>query len=75
MATIEEKVIKTIYHAHRSLIFDKDSVWVKKDNPAFDVTMGSYDSAELRELVGLSLLDFLTKEFGKQNFGLYGDDG
>ena len=55
LTTIEEKVIKTIYHARKSLLFDKDNVWVKKDNPKFDVTMGSYDGAELCELVGLYL--------------------
>ena len=37
--------------------------------------MGSYDGGELCELVGLYLLDLLTKEFGKQNIGLYRDDG
>ena len=67
--TNEEKVIKTIYHARKSLHFDKENPWVKKDNPEFDVTMGSYDGAELCELVGLYLLDLLTKEFGKQNIG------
>ena len=72
---IEEKVIKTIYHARKSLLFDKDNVWVKKDNPEFDVTMVSYDGAELCELVGFYLLDLLTKEFGKQNIGSYRDDG
>ena len=46
LTTIEEKVIKTIYHARKSLLFDKDNVWVKKDNPEFDVTMGSYDGAK-----------------------------
>ena len=30
VTTIGEKVIKTIYHARKSLLFDKDSVWVKK---------------------------------------------
>ena len=74
MTTIEEKVIKTIYHARKSLVFDKDNVQVNKDNPEFDVTMGSHDSAELCELVGLYLLDLLTKEFGKQNIGLHRDD-
>ena len=49
-----------------SLLFDKDNVWVKKDNSEFDVTMGSYDGAELCELVDLYLLDLLTKEFGNQ---------
>ena len=46
----------------------------KKDNPEFDVTMGSYDGAELCKLDGLYLLDLLTKEFRKQNIGLYRDD-
>ena len=75
VTTIEEKVIKTIYHGRKPLLFDKNNLWVKKDNPEFDVTMGRYDSAELCELVGLYLLDLLTKEFGKQNIGLYRDDG
>ena len=74
VTTIEEKVIKTIYHARKSLLFDKDNVWVKKDNPEFDVTMGSYDGAELFELFGLYLVALLTKEFGKQNISLYRDD-
>ena len=37
--------------------------------------MCSYDGAELCELVGLYLLDLLTKEFGKQNIGLYRYNG
>ena len=60
MTTIKERVIKTIHHARKSLLFDKNNVWVKKGNP---------------ELVSLYLLDLLTKEFGKQNIGLYRDDG
>ena len=47
----------------------------KKGNPEFDVTLGSYDGAELYELVGLYLLVLLSKEFGKQNICLYNDDG
>ena len=75
LTTLEEKVIKTIYHARKSLLFDKDNIWVKKDNAEFDVTMRSYDSAELCELVSLYLLDLITKELGKKNIGLYRDDG
>ena len=37
--------------------------------------MGSYDGAELCELVGLDLLDILAKEIGKQKIGLYREDG
>ena len=33
--------------------------------------MGSFDIAEVRELVGLYLLNILKKEFGENNIGLY----
>ena len=35
LTTIEEEVITTISHAYKSLLFDKTSIWVKKDNPDF----------------------------------------
>ena len=41
----------------------------------FDVTMGSFDGAEVCELVGLYLLDKLSHLTGKENTGLYRDDG
>ena len=72
---IEEGVITTVFHARKSLLFDKTSVWVKKDNSDFDVTMGNYDGAEVCELVGRYLFNLLTNEFGKNNIGLYRDDG
>ena len=37
--------------------------------------MGSFDGAEVCELVGLYLLDKLSKLLGKDNVGLYRDDG
>jgi len=57
------------------LLFDKSSVWIKKGNVLFDVTMGSYDGAETCELVGLYMLDKLSSIFGKKQIGLYRDDG
>ena len=53
VTTTEVKVIKTIYNTRKSLLFDKFNVWVKKDNPQFDVTMVSYDGQKLCELVDL----------------------
>ena len=41
----------------------------------FDVTMGSYDGAEICELVGLFILERLGETFGHENIGLYRDDG
>ena len=74
ITTIEEEVIKTVFHAGKSLLFDKTSFWVKKDNSGFDVGMGSYDGDEVFELVGLYLLNLSTNEFGKNNSSLYRDD-
>ena len=42
---------KIIYHARKSLLFNEEGTWVKKDG-LFDVTMGAYDGAEVCELVG-----------------------
>ena len=55
ITTTDDKIIETILHARKSLLFNKNEVWVKKDNPDFDVTMGSFDGAEVCELVGLYL--------------------
>ncbi len=46
-----------------------------QQQPIFDVTMGSYDGAEICELVGLFILNKLGQKFGKENIGLYRDDG
>ena len=72
---IQDKFIETILYSRKALLFNKNNVWVKKDIPDFDVTMGSYDGAEVCHLVGLYILDILTKEFGHDQIGLYRDDG
>ena len=38
--------IDIIMHSRKSLLFDSNSAWIKKNNSSFDVTMGSYDGAE-----------------------------
>ena len=45
------------------------------DNSVFDVTMGSYNGAEICELVGLFILNNLGQKIGRENIGLYRDDG
>ena len=74
--TIGENVINAIKLARKLLLFSKDGTWVKKGgNELFDVTMGSFDGAEVCELVGLYLLDKLSELLGKDNVGPYRDDG
>ena len=65
-----------INHARKSLLFRDGNAWVKKEgNPLFDVTMGSYDGAEVYELVGLYLLGKLALLIGAKSVGFYRDDG
>lgn len=50
--------------------------WIKYNNRTlFDVSMGSFDGAEICELVGLFIFSKLTDEFGKKSVGLYRDEG
>ena len=64
------------YYARKSLLFDDSGAWVKKDgNPLFGVTMGSFDGAEVCELVGLYLLNKIKSLLGSNNVDLYRDDG
>ena len=54
-------------------------MWKKKDtDSSFDVTMGSFDGAELCELIGIYIQSLLTDSIElitKENIGLYRDDG
>ena len=65
---------KIIYHARKSLLFNEEGTWMKKDG-LFDVKMGAYDGAEVCELVGTFLLDKISEKYEKNNIGLYRDDG
>ena len=47
----------------------------KSTESCFDVTTGSFDSAEICELVGLYIQSNLENILPKTNFGLYRDDG
>ena len=72
---IEDSDIYTILHSRKSLLFSADGVWIKHSGSLFDVTMGSYDGAEICELVGLFLLSKLSNIIHIDNIGLYRDDG
>ena len=73
---VPDQDIEIILHSRKSLLFAKGKIWTKKNNQtSFDVTMGSFDGAEVCELVGLYILDTLAKKYKKENIGLYRDDG
>ena len=70
--TSEDKAI--IKHARKSLHFNKQQIWIKKESGLFDVTMGAYDGAEVCELVGIFILYQLSRIYNKNDIGLYRDD-
>ena len=73
--TIPQKIIDVIFHSRKSLLYHNDDPRVKKDtSEEFEVTMGSYDCAEVCEIVGLFMLDVLSALFEKNYIGLHKDD-
>ena len=76
---ISKEDIRLIYHYKKSLLFFNDEAWKKKDTDnSFDVTMGSFDGAELCELIGIYIQSLLTDSIElitKENIGLYQDNG
>ena len=73
--TLEEE--RVIMHARKPLLFNGDKEWVKKSKAGlFDVTMGSFDGAEICELVGTYALASLPEDRRcKKEIGLYRDHG
>ena len=70
--SILPKSIDVVFHSRKSLLYHYDNPWVEKDTSVeFDVTMGSYDSDEVCEIVGLFMLDMLSKLFEKKLLSIY----
>ena len=74
--SISSEEEETIMHCSKSLLFNNSDIWIKKDgNKDFDVTMDSFDGAEICELVGLFILYILSTKYRKNLNGLYQNDG
>ena len=73
---IKQSDIDIIMHVRRSILFNNNNAWIKKNgDPSFYVSKGSFDGAELCELVGSYILYTLGETYGHSNFGLYRDEG
>ena len=67
--TINDKDIDIIMHRRKSLLFDNETAWSKKNHSSlFDV---SFDGAEVCVL----FVNNHSEKYGKNNVGLYRDDG
>ena len=73
---ISDETINIIMHARKSLLFNpQGETWTKKSSGRFDVTMGSFDRAEVCKLVGLFIRQQLSQVITSNAMGLYRDDG
>lgn len=74
-STISKRNIRVIKHVRKSFLFYDNHTWVKRGSSnTFDVTMDSFDEAEICELVGLFIFPKLNDKFGN-DIGLFRDDG
>lgn len=73
--SLQPNELDIIMHSRESYLFSADKTWVKKETPDFDVAMGSYDGAEVCELIGLYILSKLKEMPSFNSVGLYRDDG
>ena len=69
--TIKSKDRETIFHARKSLLYNEGESWIKKQSNNFDVTMGSYDGAEVCELIGILMSNLIGNKYNPNNIGLY----
>ena len=72
---IKPKDRETNFPARKSFLYNEGEPWIKKQSNNFDVTMGSYDGAEVCELIGIFMLSLTGNKYNPNNTRLYRDDG
>ena len=73
---ISDKDLQIMKHCRKSLLCHENEAWKKNNSDnCFDVTMGSYNGAEVCGLVGTLVLSTLANSILKGNSVLYRDDG
>ena len=73
---ITDQQVKIIKLCRTSVLFHKNQTWIKSNtNNGFDTPMGAFDSAQISDLVGIYILNFLTRSIKSETVGLYRDDG
>ena len=68
---IIEEQFQIILACRKTGLENNGSTWVKTGSDNFDVPMGGYDSAQIADLVGLYILDTLSKIINPVQIGLY----
>lgn len=73
---IPDTHLRIIRQARHTLLFHQGDPWMKRNGDEdFDVPMGSYDGAEVCELIGIFMLSQISQVVNPTDNGLYRDDG
>ena len=72
---ITNEQYEIILACRKTVIKNNESTWVKSGLDNFDVPMGGYDSSQVADLVGLYILNMLTRIISPHQLGIYHDDG
>ena len=77
VTNITKEEIEIIKHCRKTLLYFNQEHWNKNVSSDFEISMGSLDSAQISDLIGLFILYNLTnsKNISLENVGLYRDDG
>ena len=73
LVQITDQDKRIIFATKQNLIYHNNEPWTRSNDSECDVTIGSWDGAEVGELVGLFLLSKL--QLNGISCGLYRDDG
>ena len=60
--TIAPKIRETIFRNSKSLLQNEGEPWIEKSNK-YDVTIGSYDDAEVYELISIFMLRLIGNKY------------
>ena len=77
-STMTDYEIEIVMKCRRTLLYKDEQQWMKKSNENeddFGISMGSLDSAQASDMVGLFILHELTALVLIEDIGLYRDDG
>ena len=72
---ISDEQIQLILACRKSVLNLHNSTWIKNNLDNFDVSMGAYDSSQIADLIGIYILDTLSRIIELKYIGIYRDDG
>ena len=68
---ITQRDIEVVLYSRKNISYCNKIPWLKKEKNSFDVTMATYDDAEICELIGIFMLSLIGKKYDSENAGLY----